>query len=145
MARERVMRDIAPRKPNECPPVRKFSEEERSSQAKALMRLFDLWALTDRQQMRLLGNRYGTEVTIKQYRNGSPLANAPDLMSRAANLLAIHASLIRLYPANQQLAFSWITTPNGAFAERSPLDVMCSEGLTGIKQVRNHLEDRMLD
>lgn len=139
------MSDTVHRKPAALQPLPNFSETERVAQAKALMRLFDLWDLTDQERTRLLGGRDGAEATINHYRHGAPLDNAPDVLERAANLLAIHANLVRLYPENLQLAFSWVTTPNTAFEGCTPLDVMCNEGVTGIKRIRYHLDDALLD
>lgn len=139
------MSDAVHRKPTALQPLPDFSEKERIAQAKGLMRLLDLWKLTDQERTRLLGGRDGAEATINHYRNGTPLDNAPDILERAATLLAIHANLVRLYPENLQLAFSWVTTPNTAFEGRTPLDVMCNEGITGIKRIKYHLDDRLLE
>lgn len=126
-------------------PLRRFSKEQRISQAQALVRLFDLWHLTTQEQTRLLGFRDDSRATLARYRKGAPLDNNPDTLERAANLFAIHGNLMQLYPANQQLAFAWITTPNGAFNERTPLELMCNEGLAGIQRVRYHLDDRLIE
>ncbi len=82
-----------------------------------LIRLAELWQLSER-QYRLLAEL------------GEPAIPA---------LQDILQTLEKLFVHTPQLAELWPTTPNKAFANRSPLQVIEQEGMAGLEQVRRFL------
>ncbi len=116
------------------------SEESRSSLAKLLTKLFDLWSLSTTDRLELLGQSPNSRANLTKYRNGAPLPNLRDLLDRAGWLLSIHKSLRLLYPHNETLRYSWINRRNKAFDNLTPLQVMLQEGIIGIAKVSRYLD-----
>ena len=58
----------------------------------------------------------------------------------AGHLLAIHASLRTLFPANPELAYSWMQTPNKAFEGATPLTLIENSGMAGLLAIRTYLQ-----
>ena len=118
-----------------------LSEEERHAQTQLIMRLFERWQLTYRQQAILLGLSPMTETSIHRYKNlKAYLPQYRDIQDRTGHLLAIHKYLRRIYSMNKSLAYRWMTTPNEDFNHLSPYAVISKEGYTGLLQVRQYLE-----
>ena len=57
----------------------------------------------------------------------------------AAELLAIHGSLRRLFPQNVELAHRWLCTPNRIWSRR-PIEVILERGVEGARELRAYLE-----
>lgn len=59
---------------------------------------------------------------------------------RAGHLLAIHVFLHTLFPANPELAYSWMQTPNKAFEGATPLAMIEASGMAGLLTIRTYLQ-----
>ncbi|MDA8104523.1 MAG: MbcA/ParS/Xre antitoxin family protein [Nitrospiraceae bacterium] len=116
------------------------SRESRVALAKMIMKLFDLWKLSTQDQMALLGLSEGSRMSLTRYRKGEPLADSRDLMDRVAALLSIHQSLRILFPQNRELAYKWPITPNRAFNDQSPVELIRKEGFLGLLTVKRRLD-----
>jgi hypothetical protein len=57
----------------------------------------------------------------------------------AGHLLAIHTSLRTLFPANPELAYGWMQTPNKAFEGATPLAMIETSGMAGLLTIRAYL------
>lgn len=114
--------------------------EARSSLAKVVTNLFDLWGLSGREQLQLLGLSPNSRSSLKGYRQGKPLPNRPDLLERVGHLLRIHKSLGLLFPHSADIKISWIRKRNKVFDNATPLDLMLSEGLIGLAKVSRYLD-----
>jgi hypothetical protein len=118
-----------------------LSETERQQQTDMIMKLFDLWGLTYKQQAIALGLSPNTETSIYRYKNGKQyLPLFRDMQDRVGHLLAIHKYLRRAYPFNKELAYRWVTTPNADFSNQPPFDAISQDGYMGLIKVRNYLE-----
>lgn len=114
---------------------------ERKQQTQMIMKLFEHWDLTYKQQAIVLGLSPNTETGIHRYKNGKQyLPLFRDIQDRIRHLLAIHKYLRRAYPVNHELTYQWITTPNIDFNRESPLQIICSEGYMGLVKIRRYLE-----
>ncbi len=58
------------------------------------------------------------------------------------DVCAIHTTLMNLFPHNPMLAVYWPTTPNRAFDNRSPIDLVRQQGLDGLKEVRMFIDPK---
>lgn len=112
----------------------------RTTLAKMVARLFDLWDLESRDQAALLGLSPGTRSTVRRYRRGAPLPLHQDLLDRVSHLLGIHLALRVIFPQNRELAYRWVTTPNQRFGGKTPLQVMLDNGFLGVVMVRRYLD-----
>lgn len=116
------------------------STEYRTSLAKMIMKLFDLWHLNNEDQSALLGLSTRGRTTLNRYRKGNPFADNQDLMDRAGHLLGIHKSLRLIFPHNKDLAYRWISMPNKRFDNKSPLDIMKERRFEGLLAIRRYLD-----
>lgn len=113
---------------------------ERAHQTQMIMKLFQLWNLTTKQQAIALGLSPNTGTSIDNYKKGKFLPLYRDIQDRIGHLLAIHKNLRQIYPYNKELAYQWITTPNADFDNQSPFDVIAVEGYMGLVSIRTYLE-----
>lgn len=118
-----------------------LSEKEQKQRTQMLMRLFEHWKLTYKQQALALGLSPHTQTSIYNYKMGKQaLPLYRDIQDRVGHLFAIHKYLRRAYPFNKELAYLWVTKPNLDFNHQSPFEVICKEGYLGLVKVRNYLE-----
>lgn len=99
--------------------IKPYSESRISSVSSELVlnRLAELWQLNERQQRTLA--RLGADAVPE--------------------LLDIQQTLDILFAHTPQLAELWPTTSNKAFANRSPIEVIEEEGMSGLEQIRRFL------
>ncbi len=101
--------------------------------------LFDLWQIPVSEQAALLGFSGASRSTLARYRKGAALEDNVDLLGRVGHLLGIHKALRIIFPANHDLAYRWVRTPNRRFAGKSPLEIMRG-GYEGLLAVRRYLD-----
>jgi hypothetical protein len=118
-----------------------LSEQERTSQTKMIMRLFELWSLTPAQQAVCLGLSTRTRTNIHKYKTGKALLPLyRDIQERIKILLTIHKYLRKLFPRNEEIVYAWMTLPNRYFENFSPLDITHQKGLIGLDTIQKYLE-----
>jgi hypothetical protein len=118
------------------------SRDERVVLARAVTKLFALWALPAADQLTLLGLSEGNRIALQRYAKGEALAANRDLLERAGHLLGIHKALKLLYPHNDDIVSGWMSSPNAKFEGATPVDIVRRFGFAGLLMVRGTL-DRM--
>jgi hypothetical protein len=113
--------------------------EDRALLAKAVCRLFDLWGLDVASQSALLGFSPDSDAVVG-FREGAALPDDLVLMERVSHLLAIHERLRLMFPHNRELVYRWPNVPNRAFDNRSPVEIMIKQGVSGMVAVRGYLD-----
>ena len=106
----------------------------------AVFNLFELWALTGKQQMLLLG--LSNEKTLYNWKNHPARAKlSKDTLERCSYLLGIYKSLQILLP-DPELADAWLTTPNDHpfFNTSTPLARMLAGHVIDLAEVRYFLD-----
>lgn len=122
-------------------PIARLTEKERKQQTQLIMKLFELWNLTDKEKAIALGLSPHTQTSIYKYKTGKQdLPINTDTQDRISHLLAIHRCLRRAYPFNKELAYLWIKTPNTDFDNQSPFDIIHQEHFLGLYRIRKYLE-----
>ena len=117
------------------------TEAERKEQTRMIMKLFELWHLTDKEKAIALGLSTSTQTSIHKYKTGKQnLPLITDIQDRIGHLLAIHKYLRRAYAFDKELAYQWIKTINTDFNNRTPFDLISQKGFLGLIQVRYYLE-----
>ncbi|GAB1583926.1 antitoxin Xre-like helix-turn-helix domain-containing protein [Phyllobacterium phragmitis] len=112
------------------------TDEEAGAMFRAALNLFRLWEITDEQAAVLL------DMPVRTYRRwkaGDLGRMDRDTKARLSNLMGIHKAL-RLIFREPQRGYAWIKAPNGAFSERSALDIMLGGELTDLMRVRRYLD-----
>lgn len=113
--------------------------EDRALLAKAVCRLFDLWGLDVASQSALLGFSPDSDAVVG-FREGAALPDDLVLMERVSHLLATHERLRLMFPHNRELVYRWPNVPNRAFDNRSPVEIMIKQGVSGMVAVRGYLD-----
>lgn len=108
--------------------------------------LLKKWNLSEEQQSALLGFRTDDFAASSSPEIGAqPMSAAPEVVHRAAQLIAIHRSLRMLFPENEGLRFSWVARRNPAFGGSAPIDVMLRDGRDGIARVWAVLDQQCME
>lgn len=100
------------------------------------------WSLSEAEQVALLG--LGVANDLRELRS-VPLASVPtQVIERIAILLDIFKALNTLLP-RVDAADAWIRKPNRApvFCGETALNLMMTEGLPGLREVRAHLQSNL--
>lgn len=108
---------------------------------KLLLAMFDHWRLSAEQQWAVLGLSQSDDATVSEIDWALYLAGEGQV--RAGHLLAIHASLRALFPANPELVDRWIQSPNNAFNGAPPLALIEGSGIGGLQSIRNYLQQAL--
>jgi uncharacterized protein (DUF2384 family) len=115
----------------------RITDEEAAALARAVVRLFRRWELTDAQACTLLGGM--STATYGRWKRGEIGRINVDLATRLSNLIGIHKSL-RILFTDAARVYAWVRRPNQAFGGRSALDVMLAGRLTDLIRVRAYLD-----
>lgn len=112
---------------------------------RVVVSLLKKWNLSEEQQLALLGIHTDEGAALSGLEIGAqPLPAAPEVVQRAAQLIAIHRSLRLLFPENEDLRFSWVARRNQAFGGFAPIDVMLRDGRVGVARVRAVLQQQCM-
>lgn len=121
----------------DVPPVAEPSDAEAAAMARAAVKLFDRWGVSDHEATVLLG---GISLrTYARWKAGRFGRIGRDLRTRLSNLMGIHKAL-RIVFADKDRAYAWIKRPNAAFGGRSALQVMLGGEITDLMRVRHYLD-----
>jgi uncharacterized protein (DUF2384 family) len=116
------------------------SDDERAQLAYMVLALFRRWGLEESQKLSLLGLSPRNKKRLEAHKKGRPLEPDPETLGRASGLLAIHQHLADRFPGDDDSrAYTWVASPQPAFGDRRPLDIMLEEGVPGIRRVLEHL------
>ncbi|CAK0767253.1 putative DUF2384 domain-containing protein [Gammaproteobacteria bacterium] len=113
-----------------------MNEQELAELTHEVFQILSAWKTNLAQQAALLGLPAGT---LERYPLDISLPPDSEVISRAEALLAIDQSMCLTFPHTPELARLWITTSSHMFSQRTPLEVMLAEGLSGIMNVRSLL------
>lgn len=114
-----------------------LSEAETSAMARAVLRLFEHWQLSDAEAREVLGGLAAR--TYARWKNGETGRIDRDLGTRLSLLMGIHKGLRYLF-ADPQRGYRWIKTPNAELGERRPLDIMLEGSIFALMRVRKYLD-----
>lgn len=114
-----------------------ITEAEGLAMARAAVRLFGLWELTDAEACVLLGEL--SPRTYARWKAGDIGRIGRDLKARLSNLMGIHKAL-RIIFTEPARAYGWVRRPNQAFGGRSALEVMLQGELLDLVRVRRYLD-----
>lgn len=114
-----------------------ITDGEGLAMARAVVRLFELWQLTDTEACVLLGEL--SPRTYARWKAGEFGRVGRDLKARLSNLMGIHKAL-RITFTEPARSYGWIKRPNQAFGGRSALAVMLQGELLDLVRVRRYLD-----
>lgn len=118
-----------------------LTDSDRRILAKAIFRLFDLWQLSEADQLVLLGLPTEHLQALRSMRHSEMLLTAEHLTARTRALLRIYRYLGMLYPEHPDLAKKWMTSSNARLNAETPMDAIKNRGTAGINAVSGLLEE----
>lgn len=106
---------------------------------RTLFRIADAWGLSNKEQMKLLGNP--PRSTFYHWKHGENVSLSQDALERLSYIFGIYSALQVLLP-KPEAADGWIKKPNAAplFGGRSALDRMLSGHVADLYIVRQYLD-----
>lgn len=115
------------------------TEKDSLPALRTLFRVADAWGLSNKQQMKLLGNP--PRSTFYRWKQGENVVLSRDTLERISYLFGIYSALQVLLP-KPEAADAWIKKPNSApiFGGRSALDRMLSGQVGDLYLVRQYLD-----
>ncbi len=121
--------------------MHELSHEQRVDLARAVISILDHWGLSAADQVAILALPPGTRPgMIRQYRENKALPDDAEVAERIEHLAGIADALRTSHPLNGTMDAIWMHTVNRRFDDRTPLEVMINDGLSGVIAVRAHLD-----
>ncbi len=121
--------------------MHELNHEQRAELTRAVISILDHWGLSAAEQVAILALPPGTRPgVIRQYRQNMALPDDAQVAERVEHLAGIADALRTSYPLNGAMDAMWMNTANRRFDDRTPLEVMINDGLSGVIEVRAHLD-----
>lgn len=114
-----------------------ITASEAEAMARAAVRLFDRWALSDAEAREILGGL--SARTYARWKAGEPGRIDRDLATRLSLLMGIHKGLRYLF-SDAGRGYEWVKRPNRAFGGRTPAEVMGQGDIFSLARVRAYLD-----
>lgn len=114
-----------------------LTDAEASAMARAVVRLFDHWQLSDAEARDILGGLAAR--TYARWKAGETGRIDRDLATRLSLLMGIHKGLRYLF-ADPERGYAWVKKPNTDFAGRSPAEIMGEGSIFTLARVRHYLD-----
>ncbi len=114
---------------------------DRQELSRAILSVLEDWGADARQVIALLALPAATKPRmLTRYRENTPLPASAETDERIEHLLGISEALQTSFPLNRAAAGLWMKRANPRFDNRTPLDTMLDDGLSGLWAVRAHLD-----
>jgi len=115
--------------------------EDRTQLGRMVVNLLDDWGIGSADQISMLGLPEDTRTRmLRRFQRDTPLPDDPVVMKHVEHLLGIADALRTTFPRNASIALLWLKQPCKRLRRRRPVDIMCTEGLSGLITVRTHLD-----
>lgn len=119
------------------PDLPAVTDAEAGALARATVRLFRVWQLSDAEARTLLGDM--TQRTWARWKSGDIGRIDRDLRARMAILMGIHKALRHLF-TDPARGYAWIRKPNETFDGNSAVDIMLRGEITDLIDLRSYLD-----
>lgn len=114
-------------------------DRRRRVAAKALAAILGDWKLSAPDKLRLLGLSRSSRGQLSGYASGAtPLRPTEDAWRRASGLIAIDRNLRVFAPKNPEWRNAWMHSPVRGLDGERPLDIMLTDGISGIDRIRRY-------
>ena len=114
--------------------------EERQELTRGILNMLEGWEVAARDQLLLLGLEGVPVRELRRMRDERPLPDEPNVMMRIEHLISIADALRTTFPFSRQMGRLWMHKANRKFRQRSPIETMVQDGMTGLISVRSHLD-----
>lgn len=120
-----------------APEIPLITPEEGEAMARAVIRLFGHWQLSDAEAREILGGLAAR--TWARWKAGEIGRIDRDLATRLSLLMGIHKGLRYLF-SDPRRGYDWIKKPNLAFGGKSPAEIMAQGDIFSLARVRTWLD-----
>ncbi|WP_173934773.1 MbcA/ParS/Xre antitoxin family protein [Chelativorans sp. Marseille-P2723] len=120
-----------------APDIPQITSHEAEAAARAVIRLFEKWNVSDTEARELLGGLAAR--TYARWKAGEIGRIDRDLATRLSLLMGIHKGLRYLF-SDPERGYAWVKKPNRAFGLRTPVEVMAQGDIFSLARVRSYLD-----
>lgn len=120
-----------------------LTDAEARAAARAVVKLFRLWGLSDPEARDMLGDL--SDHRWSRWKAGEIGNIDRDLGTRLSLFIGIHVSLRHIFGADRLRAYGWMLCENAVFGGHSAVDVIRNGQLPAVWQVRRYLEVQRMD
>lgn len=120
-----------------APETPQITAQEADAMARAAIRLFERWKVSDAEAREILGGLAAR--TYARWKAGEPGRIDRDLATRLSLLMGIHKGLRYLF-SEPERGYAWVRKPNRAFGGRSPVDIMAQGDIFSLARMRSYLD-----
>jgi len=121
--------------------LRELGHDDRVELSRLIVQLLDRWRVEGGDQVSMLGLPSDTAPRfLRRFHENTPLPNSPEINERIDHLLGIADALRTSNPCSATADVIWLHSVNHRFDNRTPLDAMIADGLSGLLAVRTHLD-----
>lgn len=117
-----------------------MTHEQRLELTRGILNMLEDWEVSASDQLILLGLEGIPSRELRRMREERAFPDEPNLMIRIEHLISIADALRTTFPFSRHMGRLWMHKPNRKFRQRSPLDTMIQDGMTGLISVRSHLD-----
>ena len=119
------------------PELPQITNQEASAAARAVVRLFEKWVLSDAVAREILGGL--SARTYARWKAGDQGRIGRDLATRLSLLMGIHKGL-RILFTDPERGYSWVRKPSDFFGGRSPVEIMAEGNIFSLARIRSYLD-----
>lgn len=119
------------------PEVPHITDEEASAAARAVIKLFEKWGVTDAVAREILGGL--SARTYARWKAGDHGRIDRDLATRLSLLMGIHKGL-RILFTQAERGYAWVSKPNDIFGGRTPVEIMAEGSIFSLARIRSYLD-----
>ena len=107
----------------------------------SILAILDTWKLTGDEILQVLALPDNVKIRhLGQYRKDRALPDTPEVNERVKHIIGITKALQTSYPTNPHMAKFWLNQTSKRFKNQTPLQVITSQGLNGLVDIRKHLD-----
>lgn len=118
-----------------------LTDADRAELGRMVVNTMQDWDIKASDQVAILALPDGTPTRmLRRYQEETPLPDDPAVLKRVEHLLGIADALRTTFPRNARIGVMWLQQPCKRLRKRRPLDIMIEDGLSGLINVRTHLD-----
>ncbi len=118
-----------------------MSHDECVQLTQSIMSILDNWGLAGEHILSVLNLPKNVRVrALRRYRENTPFPDDSKVYERLEHIIGIADALRTSYPHNPAMGTLWMRQNNKRFNDRSPLELIVTDGLQGLLEVREHLD-----
>lgn len=121
--------------------MKSMTQDEQITLTIGIMGILDGWGMSAAEIISLLALPDKTPTrALRRYRENTPFPVTAEVEERIEHILGITDALRTSYPHNPQMGKMWIRQRSKKLKNQIPLQIIIENGLSGIIEIRKHLD-----